>query len=54
MEFDTQPQVFAAAATILMNAYQTKMNVLITIDASGPPGQVRKAKGVKVLGFFQR
>jgi len=48
METATQPQVFRAAATILMNAYQTKVNVLVTF-ASGTP----KAKGVKVPGFPQ-
>ena len=48
METATQPQVFGAAATILMNAYQAKVNVLVTF-VSG----TSKAKGVKVPGFPQ-
>ena len=48
MEFDTEPQVFAVAATILMNAYQTKTNVQITIPGGQPIGQTPKISGVKV------
>jgi hypothetical protein len=38
MGADTAPQVFAAAATILLNAYQTKTSVQVTIPAGQPPG----------------
>ena len=49
MEVDTEPQVFAAAVSILMNAYQTRMNVMVTF-ASG----TSKAKGVKIPAFIVR
>jgi hypothetical protein len=49
MESDTEPQLFAGAATILMNAYQTRMHVMVTF-ASG----TSKAKGVKVPAFTYR
>ena len=38
----------------MMNSYQTKAHVLITIDASSPADQTPNVKGVKVPAFVVR
>jgi len=48
MEFDTEPQVFAAAATILSGAFFANRKVQITIPGGQPTDQTPKISGVKV------
>jgi hypothetical protein len=48
MGADAAPQVFAAAATILLNAYQTKTSVQVTIPAGQPPTQTPQISRVTV------
>ena len=50
MEFDAVPQMFAAATTMLMTAYQNKIAVEVTIPAGQPPHDTPKISGVKVPG----
>ena len=46
MAADTAPQVFGAAAAILLNAYQTGTSVEVTIPAGQPPKQTPKISRV--------
>jgi hypothetical protein len=49
IEFDSEPQVFAAVATILMTSYEAKMPTQVTIPSERLLGRTPKIGSVKVV-----